>query len=72
MKPGVQTVDRRVGSEIIKIKCPSDILEYQKHMGGVDRGDQHRVMGAGFVEFVSGQDEPTSFEIRRENADPNG
>ena len=48
-KPGVQTIDRQVGAEIIKVKCPSDIMEYQKHMGGADRGDQHRVMGAGFA-----------------------
>jgi len=27
---------------------PNDIEKYQNYMGGVDRGDQHRVMGAGF------------------------
>ena len=49
MMSGVDEVARRVGSTIIKVSCPNDIIKYQKHMGGVDKGDQHRVMGAGFA-----------------------
>ena len=49
MKKGVGTVQRRVGREKTDVRCPNDIIEYQKHMGGVDRGDQHRVVGAGFA-----------------------
>ena len=48
MKPGIKTIGRRVGSEI-DVRCPSDVVEYQTYMDGVDRGDQHRVMGAGFA-----------------------
>ena len=48
MKPGIKTISRRVGSDIIEVTCPSDIVEYQTHMDGLDRDDQHRVMGAGF------------------------
>ena len=49
MKSGIDEVARRIGSEVIKVSCPNDIIQYQKNMGGVDRGDQHRVMGAGFA-----------------------
>ena len=49
MKKGIGKVERRVGSEKIEVSCPNDIIEYQKYMGGVDRGDQHRVVGAGFA-----------------------
>ena len=49
MKSGIDTVTRRVGAKIVTVKCPSDIVQYQQNMGGVDRGDQHRVMGAGFA-----------------------
>ena len=49
MKPGIKTITRRVGSDLIDVTCPSDIVEYQNYMDGVDRGDQHRVMGAGFA-----------------------
>ena len=31
------------------MKFLSDIVKYQTYMDGVDRGDQHRVMGAGFA-----------------------
>ena len=48
MVPGHQTVNRRIGRNIIEVTCPNDIVMYQKSMDGVDRGDQHRVMGAGF------------------------
>ena len=49
MKKGVDDVQRRTGSKLINVKCPNDIIMYQKNIGGVDRGDQHRVMGAGFA-----------------------
>ena len=49
MKSGIDTVTRRVGANLVTVKCPSDIVQYQQNMGGVDRGDQHRVMGAGFA-----------------------
>ena len=49
MKRGICTISRRVWLEIIEVTCPSDIVEYQTHMDGVDRGDQHRFMGAGFA-----------------------
>ena len=48
MKSGVETISRRVGANIVNVKYPSDIIQYQHNMGGVDRGDQ-QVMGAGFA-----------------------
>ena len=48
MEKGVSTVQRRTGANLIQVPCPNDIQQYQKYMGGVDRGDQHRVIGAGF------------------------
>ena len=49
MKSGVGEVQRRSGRDIITVKCPNDVIEYQNNMDGVDRGDQHRMMGAGFA-----------------------
>ena len=49
MISGVGVVSRQVGSNVVKVSCPNDIIEYQKYMGGVDKGDQHRVMGASFA-----------------------
>ena len=49
MKKGIGKVQRRVGRNKIDVICPNDVIEYQKYMGGVDRSDQHRVMGAGFA-----------------------
>ena len=48
-KHGIGEVERQSGQEIIKVKCPNDVIQYQKGMGGVDRGDQHRTVGAGFA-----------------------
>ena len=48
MKSGTQVVQRRNGANIIDVTCPNDIVLYQQNMGGVDRGDQHRMIGAGF------------------------
>ena len=49
MKPGSQTITRRQGEKLIEVECPNDIVLYQKNMGGVDRGDQHRMVGEGFA-----------------------
>ena len=49
MAKGIGDVQRRVGRDKVTVRCPNDIIQYQKHMGGVDRGDQHRVVGAGFA-----------------------
>ena len=49
MKKGSSNIKRRIGSNIIEVDCPNDIILYQKNMGGVDRGDQHRTVGAGFA-----------------------
>ena len=49
MCKGAQTIQRRNGATLINVTCPNDIVMYQTYMGGVDRGDQHRVVGAGFV-----------------------
>ena len=49
MKSGASNVQRRIGSNIIEVDCPNDIILYQQNMGGVDRGDQHRTVGAGFA-----------------------
>ena len=49
MKPRVKTIGRQVGLEILDVRYPSDIFEYQTHMDCVDRGSQHRIMGAGFA-----------------------
>ena len=49
MCKGAQTIQRRNGATLIDVTCPNDIVMYQKYMGGVDRGDQHRVVGAGFA-----------------------
>eukprot|EP00957_Ditylum_brightwellii_P071500 5435151-Ditylum_brightwellii.AAC.1 len=46
--PGATTVTRYLGQEYIDVACPNDIVLYQQHVGGVDRGDQHCVTGAGF------------------------
>ena len=48
MKHGTQVVHRRNGANIIDVTCPNDIVLYQQNMEGVDRGDQHRMIGAGF------------------------
>lgn len=48
MTKGLTSVKRRTGSNQIDVIVPKDIQKYQQYMGGVDRGDQHRVMGAGF------------------------
>ena len=48
MVKGIGSVFRQVGKDKFKVRCPNDIIMYQENMGGVDRVDQHRIMGAGF------------------------
>ena len=45
---GVGEVTRRKGRYSTAVKNPKEIITYQQHMGGVYRGDQHRLIGAGF------------------------
>ena len=49
MQKGEQIVKRQVGANLVDVRCPNDIVLYQQNMGGVDRGDQHRMVGAGFA-----------------------
>ena len=49
IKNGVGVVKRRTGASVLDEKCPNDIIMHQQNMGGVDHGDQHRVIGAGFA-----------------------
>ena len=53
MKHGFSMVSRRNGANILQVPCPNDIILYQQNMGGVDRGDQHRVVGAGFANVAN-------------------
>ena len=45
---GIGEVKRGIGAKIIDVRCPNDIMMYQQNMGGVNHGDQYRVMGGGF------------------------
>ena len=49
MKKGADVVQRRKWRDILDATCPNDIIMYQTYMGGVDRGNQHCIMGAGFA-----------------------
>ena len=44
-----QIIQCRNGSTIIDVTCLNDIIMYQNNMGGVNHGDQLRVIGAGFA-----------------------
>ena len=48
MKGGIGEVSRRTGAKTLSVPCPNDVIMCQKHMGGVDRGNQHIVVSAGF------------------------
>ena len=37
MKSGAEIVKRRNGATLLDVQCPSDIVLYQKNMGGVDQ-----------------------------------
>ena len=43
-----QVTSRKVMGSII-VNYPKDIITYHQHMGGVDCGDLHRLMGEVFV-----------------------
>lgn len=45
---GLGTVKRRIGSQRIDFACPHTLIQYQKNMFGVDKGDQMRLHGGGF------------------------
>ena len=49
MKHGQSTVQTRVGSKIVDVVCPNDIILHQKGIGGVDHDDRQYVVGVGFV-----------------------
>ena len=36
MKSGCEVIQQRNGATVIDVQCPSDIVLYQKNMGGVD------------------------------------
>eukprot|EP00957_Ditylum_brightwellii_P171186 13031898-Ditylum_brightwellii.AAC.1 len=46
---GATHVQQWTGWEVETIKCHNDICEYQDGMGTVDKGNQHRALGAAFV-----------------------
>ena len=50
---GSVSVRRRVGREIKTFQTEKCVVEYQKNMGGVDRGDQIRERGGGFGKGIS-------------------
>ena len=47
MNRGFGKVTRRNGRDSITVKYPKGVITYQKHMGGVDHQDHHRLMGTG-------------------------
>ena len=49
MCKGAQTIQRRNGATLIDVTFRNDIVMYQTYMGGLDCGDQHRVIDAGFA-----------------------
>ena len=49
MTKGLILVQRRTGPKVIDVTVPKDIEQYQIYISGVDHRDQHRVMGAGFL-----------------------
>lgn len=50
MKQGSSIMHMMIGAVLINDTCPNNVIMYQK-MGGVDRGDQHCLIGAGFVDM---------------------
>eukprot|EP00957_Ditylum_brightwellii_P161662 12308731-Ditylum_brightwellii.AAC.1 len=42
------TVQQWTGQEVETVECPNDICDYQDGMGTVDKGNQHRALGAAF------------------------
>eukprot|EP00957_Ditylum_brightwellii_P048582 3686645-Ditylum_brightwellii.AAC.1 len=52
MVKGATTVQRWTGQEVETVECPNDICDYQDGMGAVDKGDQHRALGAAFCNVI--------------------
>ena len=48
MAKRIGQVTRRKSRDSTTVKQTKEIIKYQKHMGGVDREDQQRLMGTGF------------------------
>ena len=48
MEKGTTTAKRTCGSKEIDIPASCDQKSYHEHMVGVDRGDQHPMMGGDF------------------------
>eukprot|EP00957_Ditylum_brightwellii_P185978 14159251-Ditylum_brightwellii.AAC.1 len=49
MVKGATTIQQQTGWEVQSVECPNDIYNYQDGMGNVDKGNQHRALGAAFV-----------------------
>lgn len=49
---GLGKVKRQIGSQKVDFDCPNALIQYQKNMFGVDKGDQMRTHGAGFSNKV--------------------
>ena len=45
----IGVVERRIGPKRHKLPCPQILINYQKTMFGVDKGDQYRAAGMGFA-----------------------
>eukprot|EP00957_Ditylum_brightwellii_P023327 1761209-Ditylum_brightwellii.AAC.1 len=48
MVKGTTTIQRWTDQEVKTVEYPNDICDYQDSMGAVDKGDQHRALGAAF------------------------
>ena len=46
---GCQEVQKINGQNLLHVRFADYILEYQKTMDGMDRGNQHRTVGTGFA-----------------------
>ena len=44
----IGTVKRQVGANSVEVPCPDAVIQYQRTMFGVDKGDQFRMHGGGF------------------------
>jgi hypothetical protein len=46
---GITHINRQVGSQKLRVKCPKPITRYHETMFGVDKGDQYRARAGGFA-----------------------
>ena len=49
IKGGIGEVSRHNGVKTLRVPFPNYVIMHQKYMGSVDRGDQNRVIDAGFA-----------------------